>query len=739
MAKEDRIFDVDQMQEIEMGRAAGLDVSFYAKKEFLAIQMREIRLGLMAHVDVSAYADPKYDWFQMEEIRLGTEAGLDYTIYSDENIPYDKMRVIREGLLSGINISRYKSLDAGVLRELVRAVKSKVSITEYVKAGYVEEQLTEICTALEHKINIKPYLSVELRGVAIREIRLGLEEGIDPSVYASIDYNWKQMREIRLGLEHRCDVTKYLNNLYSWKQMREIRLGLEDGLQVSAYTSFVYVASDMEKIRLALLRGDVKHDLTAESEENEETSENTENHANEVIGGKSPDSRIHVFVSNDEMEACIEIKCDRDAVFTYDEIVRALNAYGIRHGILKENIKDVINKKKYNRTILVAKGKPATRGENGRYEFFFDTEHDYKPVILPDGTCDYSAVKMFETVGNGQKIAVYHAATFGSAGYTVTGTLVPSNKGKEKSVLMGRGFSLLPDGKTYVSCMAGKIELLSENHIEITRMCMLDEVSAATGRVEFEGSVVVNGNVGKGSVIHATEDIIVNGITEAAEIVAGGNVILKGGALGKDGGIIKAGKSVNGNFFEYMRVIAGENIEANYSLNSDLKADEFVTMRGKTGMIAGGTVISKKGVVVYDLGNRAKIPTFLKLGVSDDMMKARHNIELKIREAEKQLTILRNAYNDFQKKYAPEVRNTMEMYLKLENAIYTKEQETESLQTELDKYDAEIANAMGARAVVAGVLNEGVIISIDNVKTSVHDIKDVTLRRVQNKIEALAN
>lgn len=739
MAKEDLIFDVDQMQEIEAGRAAGLDVSFYAKKEFLAIQMREIRLGLMSNIDVSVYADPRYDWFQMEEIRLGMKEGLDFTLYSDMTIPYDKMRVIREGLLSGINISRYKSLDAGVLRELVRALKAKVSITEYVKAGYVEEQLTEICTALEHKVNIEPYLSIDLRGVAIREIRLGLEEGIDPNVYASIDYNWKQMREIRLGLEHRCDVTKYLNNLYSWQQMREIRLGLEDGLDVSVYSGFVYVASDMEKIRLALLRGNIKQDFTPENEENTGNPKSTEDYANKIITDKHPDSRIHVFVSNDETEACIEIKCGTDAVFTYDEIVRALNAYGVRHGIIKENIKDLINKKKYNRTILVAKGKAATRGENGRYEFFFDTERDYKPVILPDGTCDYSAGKLFETVGNGQKIAVYHAATFGNAGYTVTGTIIPSNKGKEKSVLMGRGFSLLPDGKTYVSCMAGKIELLSENHIEITRMCMLDEVSAASGRIEFEGSVVVNGNVGKGSVIHATEDIIVNGITEAAEIVAKGNVILKGGALGKDGGIIKSGKSITGNFFEYMRVIAGENIEANYSLNSDLTAGELVTMRGKTGMIAGGTIISKKGVIVYDLGNRAKIPTYLKLGVSDDLIKARHNSELKIREAEKQLNILKNAYNDFQKKYAPEVRNTMEMYLKLENAIYTKEQESVNLKTELDMYDTEIANRMGARVVVGGVLNEGVIISIDNVKTSVHDIKDVTLRRVQNKIEAFAN
>ena len=39
-------FTRDQIAEIEAGLKAGLDVSVYAKKEFLSIQMRQIRLGM---------------------------------------------------------------------------------------------------------------------------------------------------------------------------------------------------------------------------------------------------------------------------------------------------------------------------------------------------------------------------------------------------------------------------------------------------------------------------------------------------------------------------------------------------------------------------------------------------------------------------------------------------------------------------------------------------------------------
>ena len=39
-------FTPDQISEIEEGMKAGIDVSVYARKDFLAMQMRQIRKGL---------------------------------------------------------------------------------------------------------------------------------------------------------------------------------------------------------------------------------------------------------------------------------------------------------------------------------------------------------------------------------------------------------------------------------------------------------------------------------------------------------------------------------------------------------------------------------------------------------------------------------------------------------------------------------------------------------------------
>ena len=57
----DTEFTPDQQREINEGIEAGLDVTVYAKPEFLAIQMREIRLGMLQKLPVERYAKIEYD------------------------------------------------------------------------------------------------------------------------------------------------------------------------------------------------------------------------------------------------------------------------------------------------------------------------------------------------------------------------------------------------------------------------------------------------------------------------------------------------------------------------------------------------------------------------------------------------------------------------------------------------------------------------------------------------------
>lgn len=91
-------FDKEQQREIKIGLNEGLDVSWYAKKEFSEADMYLIRIGLEDDLDVSWYATEKYNTKQKVEILIGLRDGLDISKYTNPKLTDEEMNKIREKL-----------------------------------------------------------------------------------------------------------------------------------------------------------------------------------------------------------------------------------------------------------------------------------------------------------------------------------------------------------------------------------------------------------------------------------------------------------------------------------------------------------------------------------------------------------------------------------------------------------------------------------------------------------------
>lgn len=721
-------FTPDQINEIEQGLDAGLDVSIYAKTCFLAIQMRQIRKALMENLPIKEYAIPEYDWFQLEEIREGLRSYIDVKKYASPDIPYDKMRQIRKGLEHGVDLSKYIDLDAGVIRQLRKSMISQVDIRVYVNEGYDQEQLAEIRQALEDGLDIHQYLKKEFRGVSLQQIREGLKEKLDVSIYAKEEYDWRQMREIRRGLLSQVDVSQYTNKWYSWKQMQQIRLGLESGLDVSEYNSLMYTATEMKKRRNRLMELGSEHVIFPKQQESSEDKEEF---------AQCRDGML-ITISADGMEAYVRV-VDTTVELTRKDVLRDLHYEGIVYGIDQREVDRLVSKRDIDEPILIARGKPAVQGEDGFYEFFFRTEIDHSPKVQADGSVDYQNVDWFEQVKRNQKIAYYHSAGAGEVGYSVEGKRLPAKRGREQIRLRGKGFIIMPDQKTYISSMDGRIELIDSNRIEISKMVEFKDVSLSTGNIRFDGNVYIRGNVGNGVEIIASEDVVVDGFVESAVIEAGGNIMLRKGVNASGSGLLKAGKNIEGKFFEAVKIVAGNDIQANYCLNCDVYADGMITICGKNGSVVGGEVTAVKSIEVQNAGNRAGRLTKINLGVTEKMCGELRAVEDKIREHRMELVILDNAKKDMQFKYPPEVRNSLEMYLKIENAIYTKNKFIEDLMVQKNAIEERISYTANSKMVVNGDLFDGVLIDINGRKWKSQYVKNVTVRITDGKIALYAN
>ena len=91
-------FNEEQQREIKIGLNEGLDVSWYAKKEFSDGDMYLIRIGLEDGLDVSWYATERFDTRQKVEILAGLREGLDISKYANPKLTDEEMNKIREKL-----------------------------------------------------------------------------------------------------------------------------------------------------------------------------------------------------------------------------------------------------------------------------------------------------------------------------------------------------------------------------------------------------------------------------------------------------------------------------------------------------------------------------------------------------------------------------------------------------------------------------------------------------------------
>ena len=203
--------------------------------------------------------------------------------------------------------------------------------------------------------------------------------------------------------------------------------------------------------------------------------------------------------------------------------------------------------------------------------------------------------------------------------------------------------------------------------------------------------------------------------------------------------MLTAAGKIYGNFFEAVEVHAEKGIYANYSLNAMLYTEGKVYIHGVKGTIVGGITQAAKGVEVYSIGNRVGIETIVRTGVSESLAKANEDLKQKLMEIKEELTIFTNAYKDLQRKYSVEVRNTMELYLKIESAVSMKQEEFMELIKERNGKAEELNKLRNATVHIRGMIYEGVRVEICGNGWVATEVRNVTVRNVGQRIAVYQN
>ena len=270
---------------------------------------------------------------------------------------------------------------------------------------------------------------------------------------------------------------------------------------------------------------------------------------------------------------------------------------------------------RYGRPVVVAEGTKARDGADARVALSFKGERDGVKLKEKDGRVDFKDISRVENVVEGQLLAQKIPAEPGQAGQTVTGKLIPAQKGKDCELTVGKNVKLSEDGLSALAEINGQVILLGGKINVEPIYTIMSDVNLHTGNILFLGTVVVRGNVEDGFSVKAAGNIEVFGSVGKCQLDAEGDIIVHQGIAAKTEGKVRCGKSLYSKFIEHAHVDAGVNVVVTDGIvHSHVDANKMILCQGKRAQIVGGRLRASEEINSKILGSVAGTETLLEVG-----------------------------------------------------------------------------------------------------------------------------
>ena len=438
------------------------------------------------------------------------------------------------------------------------------------------------------------------------------------------------------------------------------------------------------------------------------------------------DETADIKVTSDGMKAIMrfyppskERKC-----FSKNEIMGELAKEKIKFGISEKVIDAYVAAPQYCRDIVVAIGKEIRQGTDAFVTYHFDTNPVGKPKLLEDGSVDFHQLNIFSKIKKGDVLATLTPADPGEAGVDVYGRFLSPNKVKTKLLKHGRNIVLTEDKKSLVSQVDGDVKLEGDTVFVSDTYTVLGDVDPSTGDIDYEGNVIVTGNVRTGFTIRAKGSIQVNGVVEGAYLYSGSNIVLKRGVQGMNKGYIEAQGDILTNFIESCKAVAKGNVTAGSVLHSHIEAGHSIKVNGRKGFIIGGTISAGELIEAHTAGNRMETETNLKVGVDPDIYDELKKLQNETAENQEQMIKINDRLKTFKQKLKQGHKfsqDQIKLVQSLGNSLMSLDRRQGVVTSRIEEIMTLIEQNNNGRVRVADTIYPGVRIVIGTHNMSVKD------------------
>ncbi|MGO4330447.1 DUF342 domain-containing protein [Cupriavidus sp. 2TAF22] len=352
----------------------------------------------------------------------------------------------------------------------------------------------------------------------------------------------------------------------------------------------------------------------------------------QALIGEVTDGYFEIDISADGLSVRLSLLPAQGGRAVVRDDVRAALA---ERGIVAEPDRDIL------RTVFeaglcdsveIAAGRAPRPGTPARFESLLAPR---KPLVAEDesGRVDLRDLGTLLLVNPGTPLMRRIPARQGTDGVDVFGKPVAAPEAADPPYADGlTGVAPDPaDPGVLLAAISGSPTLLPHG-VSVSPVVDVEAVDMHSGNVTFDGTLRVNGDIKTGMTVRVTGDVIVSGTIEAAHVEAGGDVVVKGGIIGRAEGAHQGGDgaaalasvrckgALHARFIESAVVEAGTDVTVESGIRqSDVAAGRSIlagSPKGGQGNITGGRIRAKAAVRTATLGASAGTATIVQVGTN---------------------------------------------------------------------------------------------------------------------------
>jgi hypothetical protein len=323
--------------------------------------------------------------------------------------------------------------------------------------------------------------------------------------------------------------------------------------------------------------------------------------------------------SDKNLMAYIRLGRDAPEVVTVYMIEQLLHKNGIIFGIVEESVIEewLYGDARQGEKLLIAEGKQPVQPTQGEIQYYFPINFKQPGRINPDGTMDYRDRGEVPHVEEGIKLASKTFPEPGEPGLDVKGMEIAVPEPVDPAFSAGPGTRFNEEKSEIFSTIQGEPHLDVMGVVSVNKEFRVKgDVGFETGNIEFNGNVVVPGEVKEGFSVKC--------VSLTAREICGAQLDLSGDL------------TVSMGIMDTKLINVKGNIQAKYIRNSTINSygdltvqkeivDSTIYLSGacnnERGSILNSTLSAKLGIKAGTVGNESSGPSVLTVGVDEHLIR----------------------------------------------------------------------------------------------------------------------